>query len=356
MAYFVVKRLGQLLVVMWACSFILFVLTAASPARVEVNILGQFAVQAQYEILRETLRLDDPLLVRYTRWMGQIAGLNPHPLTDPELNEAIAGVEDLRGRGAGARTDLGLEDSRGEQYFLNFGYSMETRQPVNDFVWNRLGNTAMLAGFAFVMIVPISLIIGVFAGMKEGSLLDRTLSMTSVVTTSIPEFASAVFLLVIFVFTLRVLPGTSPLVDFTDWSLLQQLILPAAVLVLYDIGYVARIVRGSMVEVMTQPYIRTAILKGLKYREVITRHALRNAMIAPFTVLLLQISWLLTGVVVTEVVFAYPGLGRTILQAALFNDIEVLQATTLIAVIIAVGTQFVGDIGYMILNPRIRLT
>jgi len=356
MAYFVVKRLGQLLVVMWACSVILFLLTAWSPSRVEYNILGQFAVEAQYKILRKTLRLDDPVLIRYGRWMGQISGLAPHPLTDPELNAAIAAVEDLRGRGAGARTDLGLEDQRGEQYFLNFGYSMQTREPVNNFVWNRLGNTAMLAGFAFMIIVPVSLLIGVFAGMREGSYLDRSLSMTAVVTTSMPEFATAVFLLVIFVFTLQWLPGTSTLVDFSRFSLIDQLILPASVLILYDIGYVARIVRGSMVEVMTQPYVRTAILKGLKYREVIARHALRNAMIAPFTVLLLQVSWLLTGVVVTEVVFAFPGLGKTILQAALFNDIEVLQATTLIAVVIAVGTQFAGDIGYMVLNPRIRLT
>jgi peptide/nickel transport system permease protein len=172
MAYFVVKRLGQLLVVMWACSVILFLLTAWSPSRVEYNILGQFAVEAQYKILRKTLRLDDPVLIRYGRWMGQISGLAPHPLTDPELNAAIAAVEDLRGRGAGARTDLGLEDQRGEQYFLNFGYSMQTREPVNNFVWNRLGNTAMLAGFAFMIIVPVSLLIGVFAGMRPQPVHD----------------------------------------------------------------------------------------------------------------------------------------------------------------------------------------
>ena len=134
------------------------------------------------------------------------------------------------------------------------------------------------------------------------------------------------------------------------------MVLPVAVLVLYDFGYVARMVRGSMVEVMTKPYIRTAMLKGLPYKTVILRHALRNALIAPFTVILLQIPFLITGVVVTEQIFGYPGFGRMLLEAALFGDIALVEAATLVAVFIAVSTQLIGDIGYMLINPRIRFT
>ena len=131
---------------------------------------------------------------------------------------------------------------------------------------------------------------------------------------------------------LGLLPGTSPLDPSGGWSIASQLVLPVAVLVLYDLGYVVRMVRASMVDVMTKPYIRTAILKGLRAcRTVVIRHALRNAMIAPFTVILLQINFLITGVVVIETVFAYPGFGRLILEASLAKDISMIEAATLIA-------------------------
>ena len=112
----------------------------------------------------------------------------------------------------------------------------------------------------------------------------------------------------------------------------------------------------SMVEVMMRPYIRTAVLKGMRFRDVILKHALRNAMIAPFTVILLQINYLVTGVVVVEAVFAYPGFGRMMLEAALSKDIAVIEAGALFSVLVAVMTQIVGDFGYMLLNPRIRFS
>ena len=115
-------------------------------------------------------------------------------------------------------------------------------------------------------------------------------------------------------------------------------------------------VRASMVEVMTRPYIRTAILKGLTFRDVIMKHALRNAMIAPFTVILLQINYMITGVVVVEAVFAYPGFGRMLLDSALAQDVATVQAASLFAVLVSVCTQIAGDLGYMMLNPRIRFS
>ena len=337
MTVFILKRLGMMVVTMFVASFLLFALMEFSPGNVASKTLGPYATQAQKDILYEKLSLDDPLHERYVRWLGVLLGMMPDPLQDPELG-------------------LDFRDPRGEQYFGNFGYSAKYKLPVNDVMWGKLGNTLILAGIAFAIIVPLSLVFGVLSGMREGSLLDRALSYTGITLTSIPEFASAVFLMAIFVLLLGWLPGTANMQNFEEWSWISQMILPVTVLVLYDFGYVARMVRGSMVEVMTKPYIRTAMLKGLPYKTVILRHALRNALIAPFTVILLQIPFLITGVVVTETIFGYPGFGKMILESALFGDITMVEAATMVAVFIAVSTQLIGDVGYMYINPRIRFT
>jgi peptide/nickel transport system permease protein len=127
-----------------------------------------------------------------------------------------------------------------------------------------------------------------------------------------------------------------------------------AVIVLFDSGYVVSMIRASMIEVMQRPYIRTAVLKGMSFRRVVVRHALRNAMINPITVILLQINYLISGVVVVETVFAYPGFGRMMLEAALFKDIALVEVGALVAVGVAVMTQILGDLAYMLLDPRIR--
>jgi peptide/nickel transport system permease protein len=132
--------------------------------------------------------------------------------------------------------------------------------------------------------------------------------------------------------------------------------LPVMVLVVYDFGYVARMTRASMAEVMTQPYMRTAVLKGLPYRQVILKHALRNALITPFTVITLQINWLLSGVIVVEFFFAYKGFGALILEASLNQDIFLIEACSMVAVFVAVVSQTIADLGYTYLNPRIRFT
>ncbi len=199
--------------------------------------------------------------------------------------------------------------------------------------------------------IPLSLVLGVLAGMKEGSAQDRAISFISVFTTSIPEIATAIILTVIFALGLGWLPAKSAMTQGFDW---KQLVLPVLTLVLYDFGYVARMTRASMAEVMTSQYIRTAVLKGIPYQRVIMKHALRNALIAPFTVIVLQMNWLLSGVVVVEVFFEYDGFGKLLLEAALFGDVYVVQACTLVAVIVAVASQIISDVGYMFLNPRIR--
>ncbi len=130
--------------------------------------------------------------------------------------------------------------------------------------------------------------------------------------------------------------------------------LPVSVIVLFDVGYVVSMIRASMIEVMQRAYIRTALLKGMSFRQLIMRHALRNAMITPVTVILLQLNYLVTGVVVVETVFAYPGFGRMMLEATLSKDIALIEAGALVAVFVAVLTQILGDLGYMLLDPRIR--
>lgn len=331
------RKATSLILTLLAASFLVFAVTEFSPGNVARKTLGPYAPQESVDLLYRKLGLNDPLPVRYTRWLGVLLGLKADPLQDPELG-------------------LDFKDPRGAQYFGNFGYSTLYKVPVNDIIWQRLANTALLAGLAFAIIVPLSLALGILAGMREGSVLDRSISVFGIVTTSVPEFASGVFLVAIFVVWLGWLPGTSPLETGAGWPIWSQLILPVAVLVLYDTGYVVRMVRGSMAEVMAKPYIRTAILKGLPFRDVVLRHGVRNAMIAPFTVILLQINFLISGVVVTEMVFSYPGFGRMILEASLFGDIALIEAATLIALFVAVSTQFVSDIGYALLNPQIRLS
>ncbi|HEV8438935.1 MAG TPA: ABC transporter permease, partial [Methylomirabilota bacterium] len=163
-----------------------------------------------------------------------------------------------------------------------------------------------------------------------------------------------VFLASIFVVGLGWLPGTATLVAGGGWSVASQMVLPVAVIVLFDAGYVVSMIRASMIEVMQRPYIRTAVLKGMSFRRVVMRHALRNAMINPVTVVMLQINYLISGVVVVETVFAYPGFGRMMLEAALFKDIALVEVGALVAVGVAVLTQILGDVAYMLLDPRIR--
>lgn len=336
MANFLLQRLVWMLVTMLCASFLVFAICEFTPGSVARKSLGPFATQQQVDILSEKLRANDPLLVRYGRWLGVLIGVIPDPLQDP-------------------KTGLNFKDPRGAQYVGNFGYSTLNKLPVNDVIWDRLGNTAILGGLAFLLIIPLSMIFGILSGLREGGALDRILSVLSITFTSIPEFASGVFLVTLFVILWPLLPGTSPLDTGSGWSVPSQLVLPVLVLVIYDFGYVARMIRVSMIGVMEKPYIRTAVLKGMSTRHVVMGHALRNAMIAPFTVMLLQINFLISGVVVTELVFAYPGFGRLLLEASLFGDIATLEAATLITVGVAVTTQFIGDLGYMLLDPRIRV-
>jgi ABC-type dipeptide/oligopeptide/nickel transport system permease component len=234
------------------------------------------------------------------------------------------------------------------------GLSLRTGRPVANLIFTRLRNSLVLAGIAFVIVMPLALVLGLLAGLNEGKLLDRTLSIGGMMFSVTPEFATGIFLILIFAYWLGVVPGATVFGENAPWSRPDMLVLPVATLTLIELGYVLRITRASMVEVMKAPYIRTAILKGLPYRHIILKHAIRNALMAPITVIMLHVNWLLGGIVVVEVIFGYPGLGSYLLDSALFKDFNAIEAGAIILVAVAVGTQLIADIIYTFLNPRIR--
>jgi len=235
------------------------------------------------------------------------------------------------------------------------GKSLQYGRPVAKILFPRVRNTLILAGVAFVFIMPLALFFGILAGINEGKPLDRFISITSLGATATPEFVSGIFLILILGIWLKVLPATSVFLSddaiFKDPKLLA---LPVLTLTAVELGYVIRMTRASMVEVMGSAYIRTAILKGLPYWRVVLRHAVRNALMAPITVIMLHVNWLVGGVVVVEVIFGFPGLGKYIYDAAIFGDYNSVEAAAMLTVAIAVATRLIGDLTYTFLNPRIR--
>jgi peptide/nickel transport system permease protein len=236
------------------------------------------------------------------------------------------------------------------------GVSFRTGRPVAESIFIRLRNSLVLAGTAFVIVMPLALLLGILAGLKEGSIRDRVLSIGGMVFSVTPEFATGIFLILIMAVWLKLVPGATVIGEKAPWERPDMLILPVLTLTLIELGYVLRITRASMVEVMKSPYIRTAYLKGLPYWRIVIKHAIRNALMAPITIIMLHVNWLMGGIVIVEVVFGYPGLGKYLLDSAMFKDINALEAGAMILVTVAVLTQLVADIIYTFLNPRIRYT
>ena len=286
-----------------------------------------------------------PLPVKYGQWLGvlpgfvhtaadgTVSGRCIEPGTDPALAPRFCGV--LQG---------------------DWGTSTVFRAPVGEIVATRLALTGKLMFWVMVLMVPAALILGVLAGMREGSRLDRSLSTFSIATTATPEYVSGVILITVFAssaFGLKWFNGTAT--SAAEDATFNNFFLPVLTIALYGIGYIARMTRASMTEVMTAQYIRTARLKGVSFPNIVIKHALRNALIAPFTVIMLQFPWLLNGVVIVETLFNYKGFGWTLVQAAGNNDIDLLLACSVVAVFVVLVTQLISDIGYVFLNPRIRI-
>jgi peptide/nickel transport system permease protein len=238
-----------------------------------------------------------------------------------------------------------------------WGYSTVFRDEVGNIIATRLRLTGYLMFWVMLIMVPSALILGVLAGMREGSAMDRSLSTVAITTTATPEYVSGVLFIAIFSSSavgLKWFKGTAT--SAMENPNFENFTLPVLTIVLYGMGYIARMTRASMTEVMTAQYIRTARLKGVSFHNIVLKHALRNALIAPFTVIMLQFPWLLNGVVIVETLFNYKGFGWTLVQAAGNNDIELLLGVSVVSVLVVLITQLISDIGYVYLNPRIRIS
>jgi peptide/nickel transport system permease protein len=208
---------------------------------------------------------------------------------------------------------------------------------------------------AFVILVPLAILGGVLAAFYRGRFVDRSISVTGLSLTSIPEFVSGIVLIVVFAIGLKWFPvtatpppGTSPL------GQIHYLILPAITLVFVLFGYIARMARAGTIEALDSDYVRTAVLKGLPSSVVIRRHVLRNSLLPTITVIATQCGYLIGGLVIVETLFNYPGLGRLIFTAATDKDFPMLEAGILVIGIVYLGATLIADILYTILNPRIR--
>jgi peptide/nickel transport system permease protein len=220
----------------------------------------------------------------------------------------------------------------------------------------RLQNSAMLAAVTLAISVPIAVTLGVLAGLNEDSLLDSVISISALSVVGLPEFVTGLILIQIFAFELNVLPANSSIApDATFLDAVPMLVLPALTATLVLLAYVARLTRAGVIEELEQPYVRTAELKGLPYRTVVFKHVLRNALLPTITVIAISIGWLISGLVVVENVFNYPGLGRLLVFAIDRRDLPVIQAVTMLTVVTFAGANLVADLLYATLNPRIRL-
>ncbi len=235
------------------------------------------------------------------------------------------------------------------------GVSLRYKAPVLEVIHRRFINSLILATLAIMISIPTAIALGLVAGLNEGKLIDRLISVLGLVTTGSPDFATGIFLIIIFALWLKILPGAA--VFTSENAILKNprlIVLPVLTASLVEIGYILRITRSSVVEVMNSQYVRTAILKGLSYRQVVLRHVLRNAMMAPITVIMSHVNWFIGGLVVVESVFGFPGLGSYILSAALYKDVYAIEAGSMLLILIAVGTQLLADLIYSFINPRIR--
>lgn len=361
MLKFVIRRLGVMLLTALVLTFVVFFLTNLPP-NLEKLARSEGSVRMSDEAVISWIEDNGhggSVFMRYAEWLGVAPGwvrtddkgvtrgLCIRQNDDPALAPHYCGI--LQG---------------------NWGFSTVFKKPVLQELGSHLAATGWLMLAVMLVMVPTSLVIGILAGMREGSGLDRVLSTFSIASTATPEYVSGVILVALFASPST---GFSPLLS--SWGLISgktlflgsataamdhitfwNFALPVGTIALYGVGYIARMTRASMTEVMTQQYIRTARLKGVGFRQVVLKHALRNALIAPFTVIMLQFPWLLNGVVIVETLFNYKGFGWTLVQAAGNNDIDMLLGCSIVAVLVVLVTQLISDIGYVFLNPRIRLS
>jgi peptide/nickel transport system permease protein len=344
MLLFLARRLGVMVLTMLCLTLIVFYLVNLAPNLKKLAI-SQTEMHASSEELESWLVKNGyrrPFIERYAMWLG---AWPKQPNIDPATGAATPRF---------SFCDESATPTFSGVLQGDFGCSTKFRVKVVDKLWPALRATGILMFWVMAVMIPVALVIGVVSGMREGSRADRSLSILSIATTSTPEYVSGVVLTIIFATWLGWLNGSAAAATEGRMSF-YNFALPVATVAIYGMGYVARMTRASMIEVMNAQYIRTARLKGLSFTAVVLKHALRNALIAPFTVIMLLFPWLLTGVVIVEVMFRYQGFGQALVDAAGNNDIDLLLACSLVSVTLVLITQLISDIGYAWLNPRIRV-
>lgn len=313
MPRFVLRRIGLALITLWLLSVLVFVGTQLLPGDVGRRILGPFATQEAVDALNVRLGTDRPVLVQYWDW----------------ISSAVTG---------------------------DLGFSISFSRPVSEMLGGALVNSAKLAALAFLILVPLSILGGIFAALRRDTLTDRIISVGGLSATVIPEFVSGILLIVVFAVFLGWLPGTATAPTGSGLlTQLKHLLLPAMPLVLVLFGYIARITRAGVIEALDADYTRTAILKGLPRSTVIRRDVLRNALLPTIAVIASQIGYLIGGLVVVEELFTYQGIGKLLLDAARNADFPLLAGGVLVVGAAFQVSMLVADLAYSWLNPRIRL-
>lgn len=309
----ILTKLGTLLATLVIMSFIIFLLVEIMPGDVAQMILGQSATEQSLAALREARGLNDPLLVRYWSWISKV-----------------------------------LKGDLGESLYMK-GIA------INTILWRRVGYSLVLALAAFLLFVPLSIFFGVLAGVRQNKFSDSVISFFGLATMALPEFVSGVFLITIFAVKLRILPIVSVVpIGETLWQNLNILVLPALSITFVMFGYVSRMQRSSVIDVMNSDYIRSAILKGMSRPYVIFRHALKNALLPTITIIGMNMGWLFGGLVVVETLFGYPGMGSLLMTAIKTRDLPLIEACVLLITVIYSISTMLTDILYSYLNPLIR--
>ncbi len=308
----IVKRLAFGLLTLFVISVLILLGVEMLPGDLAQALLGQQATQESLAAIRLELGLDQPLHVRYFDWLGNIL-----------------------------QWDLGT--------------SLANRREVADLIGTRLANTLFLASNAAIIAVPLSIFLGMLAALYRDSLFDKIISMTTLMTISVPEFLVAYILIVFLSVEFSIFPSMA---DWSSnagfWERLYAVFLPVMTLVLVVVAHMMRLTRAAIINVLTRPYIETAQLKGMKRSWVIMYHALPNALAPIINVVVINLAYLVVGVVVVEVVFVYPGLGQLMVDSVSKRDLPVVQASGLIFASTYVMLNLTADILSIIANPRLR--
>jgi peptide/nickel transport system permease protein len=313
LAVFLLRRLLGLIGVLLGMSVLIFGIIHVLPGNVAYAILGEFATPAAVAQLEAKLGLSDPLPLQYWRWLDAM----------------------LHG---------------------DFGMSIVMNRPAASLIGEALGRSALLAGLAFGLIAAGGISLGLYAATHRGRTSDKVLTLAQFVLIAVPEFFWAILAVLVFASWLNLLPATgyAPLdAGVADWA--AHLVLPVLVLSFGLVAHVSRLTRSSMLEVLDSRFVLAARARGLPERRVLWRHALPNALLPAITVLAIDAGLLIGGIVVVETVFAYPGLGRLLVYAIERHDLPLLQVGMMVVTAIYALANFVAELLYAALNPRIRV-